>query len=85
LQLAEPLVTGPEHVALPSLNTTPPVNIPAPGGFTATVAATAIGELTADGFGVCMVSVVVVAACATVRLPFVDPLLLLLAKIAVPV
>ena len=50
----------------PSLTTINPVGVPVPGAVTATLAVTAIGAPTSDGFGVCALMVEVVLALLTV-------------------
>src|SRR4029078_8256774 len=72
------------QLLVPSLMVIVPAGVPHPGAVTATAAVTAIGELTSDGFGVCVPIVVVVAALLSCGLPLPAPLLALAANVAVP-
>ena len=55
------------QLAAPSLTVMVPVGVPVPGGVTTTLAVTAIGAPTSDGFGVCALMVEVVLALHGVR------------------
>ena len=70
---------GAKQISVPSVIFISSPVMPAPGGTTVTTAVTAIGEFGLDGFGVCAVIAVVVAALFTCKLPLLAPLLILAA------
>jgi len=76
-----PTATLAPQLWVPSLTVTVPVGVPPPGMFAVTVKVKLTAWPTVDGFGVCPVMVVVVAAAFTV---WAVPVEALPAKLALP-